>query len=97
MNSLDVNKDPEIVKAENAETIIENTVTEQISESVETTNPVSNESAPEEQVTKENASETTPAGDEKPQTLPDYNVFSKSGLIDALKVLIQNENEGIKE
>ena len=97
MNSLDVNKDPEIVKAENAETIIENTVTEQISESVETTNPVSNESAPEEQVTKENASETTPAGDEKPQTLPDYNVFSKSGLIDALKVLIQNEPDGIRE
>lgn len=97
MNSLDVNKDPEIVKAENAETIIENTVTEQISESVETTNPVSNESAPEEQVTKENASETTPVGDEKPQTLPDYNVFSKSGLIDALKVLIQNEPDGIRE
>lgn len=83
MNSLDVNKDPEIVKAENAETIIENTVTEEISDSVETTNPVSNESSP--------------SGDEKSQTLPDYNVFSKSGLIDALKVLIQNEPDGIKE
>jgi len=83
MNSLDVNKDPEIVKAENAETIIENTVTEEISDSVETTNPVSNESSP--------------SGDEKSQTLPDYNVFSKSGLIDALKMLIQNEPDGIKE
>lgn len=97
MNSLDVNKDPEIEKAENAETIIEKTVTEEVSESVETTNTVSNEPVIAEQAAEENVSEIAPEGDEKSQTLPDYNVFSKSGLIDALKVLIQNEPDGIKE
>jgi hypothetical protein len=97
MNSLDVNKDPEIEKAENAETIIEKTVTEEVSESVETTNTVSNEPVIAEQAEEENVPETAPDGDEKSQILPDYNVFSKSGLIDALKVLIQNDPEGIKE
>lgn len=97
MNSLDVNKDPEIEKAENAETIIEKTVTEEVSESVETTNTVSNEPVIAEQAEEENVPETAPDGDEKSQVLPDYNVFSKSGLIDALKVLIQNDPEGIKE
>ena len=97
MNSLDVNKDPEIEKAENAETIIEKTVTEEVSESVETTNTVSNEPVIAEQAAEENVPEMAPDGDEKSQILPDYNVFSKSGLIDALKVLIQNDPEGIKE
>ncbi|MDD3488702.1 MAG: DUF349 domain-containing protein [Paludibacter sp.] len=97
MNSLDVNKDPEIEKAENAETIIEKTVTEEVSESVETTNTVSNEPVIAEQAEEENVPETAPDGDEKSQILPDYNVFSKSGLIDALKVLIQNDPDGIKE
>jgi hypothetical protein len=97
MNSLDVNKDPEIEKAENAETIIEKTVTEEVSESVETTNTVSNEPVIAKQAAEENVPETAPDGDEKSQILPDYNVFSKSGLIDALKVLIQNDPEGIKE
>lgn len=97
MNSLDVNKDPEIEKAENAETIIEKTVTEEVSESVETTNTVSNEPVIAEQAEEENVPETAPDGDEKSQILPDYNVFSKLGLIDALKVLIQNDPEGIKE
>lgn len=97
MNSLDVNKDPEIEKAENAETIIEKTVTEEVSESVETTNTVSNEPVIAEQAEEENLPEIAPDGDEKSQILPDYNVFSKSGLIDALKVLIQNDPEGIKE
>lgn len=97
MNSLDVNKDPEIEKAENAETIIEKTVTEEVSESVETTNTVSNEPVIAEQAEEENVPEIAPEGEEKSQVLPDYNVFSKSGLIDALKVLIQNDPEGIKE
>lgn len=97
MNSLDVNKDPEIEKAENAETIIEKTVTEEVSESVETTNTVSNEPVIAEQAAEENVPEIAPEGEEKSQVLPDYNVFSKSGLIDALKVLIQNDPEGIKE
>lgn len=97
MNSLDVNKDPEIEKAENAETIIEKTVTEEVSESVETTNTVSNEPVIAEQAAEENVPEIAPDGEEKSQVLPDYNVFSKSGLIDALKVLIQNDPEGIKE
>lgn len=102
MNPLELNKDSEIAPVESIENEIsasnetvetnsdENIVTNEIAES--TTNQV-------EVATDENTAALENKSEEKKQNpkMPDYNLFSKEELIEALKSLIEKEISEIKD
>ncbi|MBN2767369.1 MAG: DUF349 domain-containing protein [Paludibacteraceae bacterium] len=101
MNPLDVNKDLEMVKSDDAEIINETPSTiesNKLAVPAVASDPISapTDIQKESTVSDEVSDKQTSNVEEKP-AMPDYNVFSKSGLIDALKVLIQNNPDHIKE
>ena len=84
MNPLEVNKEPEIVSSEQPEVVVTEVVSVETVENVESVvEPIVDKSAEiqEQPISK----------------LPDYGLYSKAELVDALKSLVDKEVESIKE
>ena len=97
MNPLELNKDTEIVSNEPTETVIS-----EVNEIVETENPTASATEPIEIATETNEATTSEDNTDlnaetKTSKMPDYNLFSKAELVDALKLLIDKEIASIKD
>lgn len=94
MNPLELNKDTEIVPNEPIETVIS-----EVNEMVEAENPTAQTVSPAEPI--EIATETTTTSEENAETktskMPDYNLFSKAELVEALKLLLDKEIASIRD
>ena len=97
MNPLELNKDTEIVSNEPTETVIS-----EVNEIVETENPTASATEPIEIATETNEATTSEENTDlnaetKTSKMPDYNLFSKAELVDALKLLLDKEIASIKD
>lgn len=94
MNPLELNKDTEIVPNEPIETVIS-----EVNEMVEAENPTAQTVSPAEAI--EITTETTTISEENAETktskMPDYNLFSKAELVEALKLLLDKEIASIRD
>ena len=94
MNPLELNKDTEIVPNEPIETVIS-----EVNEMVEAENPTAQTVSPAEAI--EITTETTTTSEENAETktskMPDYNLFSKAELVEALKLLLDKEIASIRD
>ena len=97
MNPLELNKDTEIVSNEPTETVIS-----EVNEIVETENPTASATEPIEIATETNEATTSEENTDlnaetKTSKMPDYNLFSKAELVEALKLLLDKEIASIRD
>lgn len=94
MNPLELNKDTEIVPNEPIETVIS-----EVNEMVEAENPTAQTVSPAEAIEITTETTTTSEENAEPKTskMPDYNLFSKAELVEALKLLLDKEIASIRD